>query len=442
MTTDQTATDHFDFMDENVPPLDNPFSHIQYDLRKRALIAEMERRKLGFVLLSSPESQCWLHGYQARWYRTGSPTVWPPLNFTAVTAAGDMLLFDSEDHEKLMRHTSILPEKDWRYITDPRLDKVHAFVIHEVRRLYQPPTFFDGWGIEKWSPRQNYATTTDLVSHLKSYGRVEDVSVTMRKLQRLKSEAELNVMRKAGRLLDAAYEKVTPMLHPDMTEIQVWAELEKAMAYYQDLSGEADQVRGGETAALHNTIARTRHYYHALSTSRKIGYGQLHADPSAVLHRYHVNTARQFYLLKPGEARPSNLVHASEVAAGALEVIEQRAETGMKFAELASHLRKHYEDHGLWGRKDWIGGYQLGISFTPDWVGEFVWNVDKHEDTTDYVDTYDPEDHATKEQKIIRSNLVTNFESYVDGAGFIDTIVFKDKGIEVLSRTPRTVQFI
>lgn len=106
----------------------------------------------------------------------------------------------------------------------------------------------------------------------------------------------------------------------------------------------------------------------------------------------------------------------------------------MEFRELAGILKGYYQRNGLWDKRDWIGGYQMGISFTPDWVGEFVWNVDEDNEPNNYFETQDRQDPTPKQKKQIKPGLVTNFESYVGGAGLIETIVFKEKGIDVLTQ--------
>ncbi|MBS1892595.1 MAG: aminopeptidase P family protein [Actinobacteria bacterium] len=388
-------------IDEPVEP-QRAFAAGEYAARLDKLRAAMAAAHVDLVLLSSPEAQCWLHGYQARWYRAGSTTEWPPVNFTAVHVDHDrIIVFDSADHARLVHFTSIATDVRHPGDPDPGMATVHGFVIGEVAA--------EGWltgtvGIEEWSPRQSAATTSHLASLLEGRVRIADVSVMLRDLQRIKSAAEIEVMREAARILDVGYTHLQSVLHPEMTEIEVWAELELAMTW-----------EGGETGGLHDTISRTRHYCHAFSSSRHIGHGQLLADPCGVKHRYHANTARQFYLGEP----PPALLAASAVAAGAADVLVDVARPGVSFATVSARLREYYKESGLWELRDWIGGYQLGIAFPPDWVGEFVWDVelDEHE-------------------KQIEHGLVTNFESFV-GAGDIDTVVFLDSGAELLGETFR-----
>jgi Xaa-Pro aminopeptidase len=388
-------------VDEEVQP-QHAFGAVEYAARLGKLRAAMSAAAVDLVLLSSPESQCWLHGYQARWYRAGSTTTWPPVNFTAVHVDHDrIIVFDSADHSRLIPFTSIATDIRHPEDPDPGLSTVHGFVVGE---LAAEGWLTGTWGIEKWSPRQAAAPTEHLASLLEGRVGLVDVSIMMRDLQRLKSEAEIEVIREAARILDVGYAHLMSVLRPDMTEIEVWAELELAMAR-----------EGGETGGLHDTISRTRNYCHAFSSSRRIGHGQLLADPCGVKHRYHANTARQFYLGEP----PPELVEASAVAAGAADVLVEVARPGVSFATVSARLREYYEESGLWDLRDWLGGYQLGISFPPDWVGEFTWDVE--------LDEHD---------KYVEHGLVTNFESFV-GGGDIDTVVFLDRGAEVLGETFR-----
>ena len=42
--------------------------------------------------------------------------------------------------------------------------------------------------------------------------------------------------------------------------------------------------------------------------------------------------------------------------------------------ELNEKVKAHYEAEGLWTSRGWIGGYEMGIGFLSDWVGNFVYD--------------------------------------------------------------------
>lgn len=432
-------------LDHGKKALKSRFSLEEYTRRRQIVRNAMKEQGIEVALLGSPESQCWLHGYQSRWYRTGTSTDWPPTNFTAVSSnSEELILFDTREHTLLVESTVFFAklagsEGGVTFVSldtvtkgDKGLDNIHGFIIEHLHKK--------GWmkpgmtcGLELWSPRLNAATTTHLISKLEEAGNTtKDLTKTIRLLQCVKSAEEIEVMKVAAAILDLAFEHlkssnlrwtkvsdplkpITSKLDKEMTDVQVWAEMEWVMAQL-----------GNESSGLHNTVSGTRKFCHTLSGTRILGEGPLLLDPCAVKHRYHANTARQFYL---GSNIPKELAKASLVAGDAVKVLDLVAKAGMRFSELNASLRKYYKDAGLWEHRDWIGGYQLGISFAPDWVGEFNWNVDT-----------ECEDAET--DKVIEEGMVTNFESFVVGAGIIDTIVFKKKGIEVLSKLPRYIYLV
>jgi Xaa-Pro aminopeptidase len=418
------------------PPKVQAFSTEEYAARLTKLRGMMANKGIDVVLLSSPESQCWLHGLQSRWYRTGSSTKWPPTNFTVVhrtykAETDEFFVFDTSDHERMIKFTSVA--KDLRLQDgDPNLETAHSFLWEKIEELIALKKInaewlapWGGatkrkWGIEKWSPRQNAATTEKLVEQLNTKYpnaiEIEDVSVMMRELQLIKSDAEIALMRKAAGILEVAYKNLADFLTPDKTEIEVWAQMELEMA-----------KQGGETSGLHNTVSLTRSYCHDLSSTRRIGPGQLLLDPCAVLHRYHVNAARQFWLTdKSSHVESEQLKQASTIAAGAVNKLLEVAHDGVKIKDVSKTLHDYYVEEGLWDIRDWIGGYQLGIAFTPDWVGEFTWSVEEN----------------SSDEREFKAGMVTNFESFVGGAGFIDTILIKKDSAELLTNFQREVKLI
>ena len=42
--------------------------------------------------------------------------------------------------------------------------------------------------------------------------------------------------------------------------------------------------------------------------------------------------------------------------------------------ELNQAIRDYFEAAGLWDKRGWLGGYEMGIAFPPDWVGNFVYD--------------------------------------------------------------------
>jgi Xaa-Pro aminopeptidase len=176
---------------------------------------------------------------------------------------------------------------------------------------------------------------------------------------------------------------------------------------------------GGEPAALQENVwAGTDHLVHALSSRRPIAAGEIvGTDPCGVVDRYHANAAR---VLSIGEPEPAAVELMGLLADGAA-LFQESAGPGVSVAEVQRTLRSYYQDTGLWERRGWLGGYELGIAFPPDWVGEWIFSVDD-------ADSDD----------VFEDGLVTNYESRA-GLALIDTFVVGPGGTERLSSVPREI---
>ena len=93
-------------------------------------------------------------------------------------------------------------------------------------------------------------------------------------------------------------------------------------------------------------------------------------DVAGVHKRYHVNAARAFSL---GEPSPEVRECAAR-AAGVMDRVRECLRPGLPVRELNEVTRRHYEEAGLWESRGWVGGYEMGIAFFPDWVGNFVYD--------------------------------------------------------------------
>jgi Xaa-Pro aminopeptidase len=346
---------------------------------------------------------CWLHGYRARWYRTQASTIWPPLATTVVHVDHDAPVhFDFVREEHLVRATSIAADVRLFPAGCEGLDGA-AFLARALDRA--------GWlpgrvGLELWSPVPNRAVSEAIEAALVQRGaRVVDATRIVRDVRRIKSPAELAYIEQAARIADVGIEAARVALVPGATELEVWAEMLRAMV-----------AAGGEPAAIHELVhAGALGGGHALSTQRPFRAGDLAlADPCGVVHRYHANVARAFVL---GEPAPEAL-RLLELAAGAVAVLCAVASAGTPQRDVNRALREYYRDCGIWELQTWAGGYELGLSMPPDWVGESTFSA-ADEDA----------------EGVVEAGTVTSFHSNFH-LPFVDTVVFEEGGARTLSRLP------
>jgi Xaa-Pro aminopeptidase len=384
---------------------DLAFAPEEYADRLRRLQSAMEEAKVDTMIVSAPDAMCWLHGYQARWYKSHSTTAWPPFHCTAVHIGDQRLLhFDMERHRVLIARTSVAT--DLRLSSAGTLEEWLGFFLGELQA--------EGWlggsvGIEKWSSVPNRATSEIIEAALQDQGcAVVDGTLVTRRPRRLKSPAELDLLRHAAEVCDAGLRALQHALAPGLSELEAWETMMHAMI-----------AAGGEPAALQENVwAGTSPLIHALSSRRQFAAGEIVcADPCGVVHRYHANAART---LSIGEPEPA-AVELMDVLAQGAKLFEESVAPGVAVADVQRTLRAYYQDSGVWERRGWLGGYEFGAALPPDWVGEWMFSVDD-------ADSDD----------VFEEGLVTNYESVV-GLVLIDTFIIGAGGAERLSSVPREI---
>ncbi len=385
------------------------FSREEYTARLARLRAAMVEDGIDTVLLSSPESMCWLHGLALRWYKSGSPRQWRPLTTCAVNVNSDKIIaFEGIEHQEMMRRTSVV--EDVRLL--PRYERAGMleFIVRELAA--------EGWlsgtvGVEKYSYVPNPAVARQIDDAVTAQGAtVVDASDAIRRVRRIKSPAEIACIERAAEICDAGVSHLQQVLTPGMTELEAWAEMVGAMAR-----------AGGERAALHEMATITTQaggLGHSISGRRVIKAGDwIEVDPCGVYNHYHANRNAAYFLGDP----PAIAVELMAVLAGAYDVIRTTATVGTPVADVNAALRQYYQDAGVWSLNSqyWVGGYELGISFPPDWVGEWLFTVNSED-----------------EPGVIEDGLVTNYESII-GLGLLDTIVYQQAGTRTLSKIPHEI---
>lgn len=150
--------------------------------------------------------------------------------------------------------------------------------------------------------------------------------------------------------------------------------------------------------------------------------GTVVVDLCGVYHRYHANLARTISLGEPTPAVARRL----DLSAKAWPAVSKSIKPNIPVSDFNKALEDYYRKMGIWEEKSWVGGYEMGIAFPPDWIGIF---------------TYDPEvDTGTR---ILPSGTTINYESnfYLPkGAGrssIIDTIAVEGENTEILSKIHR-----
>jgi Xaa-Pro aminopeptidase len=395
------------------PAMEAAFSPPEYRRRLDRVRTGMAEAGIDLLYLMAPESMCYLSGYQNEWYQGQSPKAWAASSGLAVHVDHDRFIFFDSPAEALLGRASSVA-------TDVRhTDRATAipFIVGELEGA--------GWlpgrvGLEMWSYRPNRVVSERFQAAFEGAGcAVVDGTEVVREARRLKSPQELATMEIAARIADIGLAAAHEALRPGVTELEVYGEVIAAMA-----------KAGGENAGITLPVLSgiKTPTGHGLASRKQIMPGEVVlVDVCGVYNRYHVNVARNFAI---GEPHPS-VAERFQKAAGVFPAIERILRPNLPVRELNETVQGYYEEAGIWGHHGYVGGYELGIAFPPDWVGEF---------------NYGP--HVACGEQVFEPGLVVNHEAQfylprlVGYCMLIDTLMFTETDAQWLSATPRELVVI
>ena len=398
------------------PEAELGFTPAEYQSRLQAIRARMAKDKIDMLWLMAPESLYYVSGYTCEWYQAQSPKQWPATSGIAIHVDQDrFIMFDTPSEQIMCRFVTCA--KDIRtFPIDNRRDGI-GFIVDELKA--------EGWlsgsvGMELHSYRPNPAISARFRAAFESGGgTIRDGSDILRELRWVKSDQEVAYLQKAAEIADVGMAAARNAIRPGVTELDVYGEMIHAMS-----------KAGGENPAITLPVLSglKANTGHSLSSRKVIQPGeQVNVDVCGVYWRYHANAARSFHV---GEPEPDILEYHRK-SSDVFKVIEELIRPGLTVGELVRTTRQYYEDIGIWSDAGWVGGYELGIGFPPDWVGNFVYEM-SHGDS----------------EKVFEAGTCVNFESQffsprMSGITYyICTLLFTRDGASLPIQSPRELVVI
>ena len=354
------------------PAMELGFSLAEYKSRLREIRRRMAASNIDLLWLMAPESLYYVSGYSCEWYQAQSPKQWPATSGIALHVDHDrFILFDTPSEQVMCRFVTCADDIR-TFPIDNRRDGI-GFIMDELKA--------EGWlggtvGLELHSYRPNPAISARFRAAFEEQGSiVADGSDVLREVRWIKSPQEIAHLEQAARITDIGIEAARNAIRPGVSELDVYGEIIHAMA-----------------------------------------------KASGVYWRYHANAARSFYVGEP----PKDVLEYHDKSAGVFEVIASILKPGLRVAELVKAARQYYDEVGIWSDAGWVGGYELGIGFPPDWVGNFVYEM-SHTDS----------------DRVFEPGTCVNFESQffsprMSGITYyICMLLFKDDVAELPIKAPR-----
>jgi len=397
------------------PSGEAPFDRDEYTARLDRIRQGMSQAGIDCLFLSSPESLHYVSGYACEWYQANSPATWLPASGIAIHTDHDRFIhFEHLQEATLLALTAI--SEDVR-LTEAEGTAQQDFVVQQLQAA--------GWlsgtvGLEKWSYRPPRGASELFQQRLEGAGsRVVDGTDIVRAVRRHKSARELDYTRAAQRIADAGMRAARDTIAAGVTELEVYGAVVHAMA-----------SAGGEVAAIPCPVVSGPRAatVHGLASRRAMRPGEIvNIDLCGVYNRYHANMARCFSLGEPDPLVRDRI----EAVYGAVAVAADTVEPNLPVRRLLDRLEGYYRDVGLLGEEWWVGGYELGVAFPPDWVGGFIYSLGE-----------DPGDEAFTPGEVV--NFEANF--YLPkqaGIAFcINTLIFEEHGAGFINETPARLTVI
>jgi len=394
------------------PEMEIAFSYKEFNERLCRLKTGMAKAGVQAMFLSSPESMYYISGFRAEWYQAFGPKSWLPASGIAVHVDyDDFIHFEVENEQVLAGFTSV--SRDVRILPEASqpMDGMKEFIVTELQTA--------GWlngtmGLEMSSYRPNRTYSEEFQKSLQVKGAmVVNGSDIVADVRKVKSTQEIAYTHEAARIADIGFKAALDFIEVGVTELDVYGEIINAMA-----------KAGGENPSITIPVSSgaKSSCMHALASRKKIMQGDfVNIDLCGVYNRYHANMARSLIMGDPSAA----IVKRMKIVTGAKEVVAGLLRPRLPVRDLLDEIERYYRSEGIWDEQCWIGGYDLGATFPPDWVG--TWYYDVHSDPGD--DTFDP-------------GLACNYEAnfYLpEGAGmsmFIDTFTVEESRATFLQKTP------
>ncbi len=228
----------------------------------------------------------------------------------------------------------------------------------------------------------------------------------------VKSEQELEYMKRAGRIVEEAHKKIFKVMEPGLRKNELVAEI------YHSLMLGADG-HGGDYAAIVPMLPSGPDAAAAHLTWNdeplKSGEGTFF-EIAGCHRRYHCPLCRTVFLGDP----PKEFLNAESAVQEGMNAGLEQAKAGNVAEDIANAFKGVLRKHGI--EKNERCGYPIGVSYPPDW-GERTISL------------------RSGDRSVLQENMTFHFMTalWADNWGFeiTESIIIKEHGPELLANYPR-----
>ena len=319
------------------------FSVEEFKNRKDKVIKLLREEKLDAILMFRQESMYWLTGYDTFGYVFFQTLV--------LDKKGNVILLTRAPDLRQAQNTSNINDiRIWvdRNGSDPTEDL--KIILDELNLKGK------NIGVEYEAYGLTGRNALRLNKSLENYCSIEDTSELVTKLRVIKSNEEINYVKKAANLADKALSEVWKHAKAGVSESKILAEMNKVI-----FEGGGDYpanefiIGSGKNALLCRYQAEKQ-----ILNSRD----QLTIEWAGTYRHYH---SAMFRTIPIGKADPKHF-KMHEACIEALNNCEIKLKPGNKIGEVFDIHAKTFDDLGYKNSRMNACGYSLGATFSPNWM--------------------------------------------------------------------------
>ena len=319
------------------------FSVEEFKSRKDKIIKLLKEEKLDALLMFRQESMYWLTGYDTFGYVFFQTLV--------LDQKGNIILLTRAPDLRQAQNTS--------NINDIRIwvDKNRSNPAEDLKIILDELNLKGKKiGVEYEAYGLTGRNALKLNKSLENYCSIEDASELVTKLRVIKSNEEINYVKKAANLADKALSEVWKHAKAGVSESKILAEMNKVI-----FEGGGDYpanefiIGSGKNALLCRYQAEKQ-----ILNSQD----QLTIEWAGTYRHYH---SAMFRTIPIGKADPKHY-KMHEACINALNNCENKLKPGNKVGEVFDIHAKTFDDLGYKNSRMNACGYSLGATFSPNWM--------------------------------------------------------------------------
>ncbi|MGV6873516.1 ectoine hydrolase DoeA [Pseudochelatococcus sp. B33] len=380
------------------------FTEDEYAARLARTRRAMEKAGTDLLIVTDPSNMHWLTGYDGWSFYVHQCVL--------VAPGGEVFWYGRQQDARGAQLTANLPDANILSYPDHYVQSTERHPMDLLAQIIADR----GWarariGVELDNYYYSAAADATLRKHLPDT-RFSDATYLVNWQRAVKSPAEIDCMRKAGKIVAKMHERIVAVIEPGMRKCDLVAEIYDAgIRGTDDFGGDYPALvpllpSGENASAPHLTWD---------DAPMRAGEGTFF-EIAGCYRRYHCPLSRTVFLGKPDQ----RFLDAEKATLEGMDEALAAARPGNTCEDIATRYFATLERHGF--VKDNRTGYSIGLSYPPDW-GERTMSLRRGDRTE------------------LRPGMTFHFMSglWLDTMGIeiTESILITESGVECLADVPR-----